>query len=87
MDGAYKGVGGWGGVMGMGSKPQAGYPVIRAQIVVLCSQQMTGMSTNHRIDQDGYWQQFGTQPILISAPQWHWRRKVTKSGGANLLTK
>ena len=28
------------------------------------------MYTNHRIDQDGHWQQFGTQPILISAPQW-----------------
>ena len=38
--------------------------------MVLCSQQMTGMYTNHRIDQDGHWQQFGTQPILISAPQW-----------------
>ena len=22
------------------------------------------------IDRDGHWQQFGTQPILISAPQW-----------------
>ena len=28
------------------------------------------MYTNHRIDRDGHWQQFGTQPILISAPQW-----------------
>ena len=28
------------------------------------------MHTNHRIDQDGHWQQFGTQPILISATQW-----------------
>ena len=27
------------------------------------------MYTNHRIDLDGRWQQFGTQPILISAPQ------------------
>ena len=42
----------------------------RAQTVLLCSQQTTGMYTNHRIDQDGHWQQFGTQPILISAPQW-----------------
>ena len=33
------------------------------------AQQMTGMYTNHRIDRDGHWQQFGTQPILISAPQ------------------
>ena len=31
---------------------------------------LTGMYTNRRIDQDGHWQQFGTQPILISAPQW-----------------
>ena len=43
---------------------------IRAQTIVLCPQQTTGMYTNHRIDQDGHWQQFGTQPILISAPQW-----------------
>ena len=28
------------------------------------------MYTNHRIDRDGHCQQFGTQPILISAPQW-----------------
>ena len=28
------------------------------------------MYTNHRIDPDGHWQQFGTQPILISVPQW-----------------
>ena len=28
------------------------------------------MYTNHRKDQDSHWQQFGTQPILISAPQW-----------------
>ena len=27
------------------------------------------MYTNHRIDQVGHSQQFGTQPILISAPQ------------------
>ena len=31
------------------------------------------MHTNHRIDQDRCWQQFGTQPILISAPQWSHR--------------
>ena len=45
-------------------------PAIRAQTVVPCSQQMTGMYTNHRIDRDSHWQQLGTQPILISAPQW-----------------
>ena len=56
--------------MGMSGKLQVGYPAIRAQIVVLCSQQVTGMYTNHRIDQDSHWQQLGTQPILISAPQW-----------------
>ena len=31
------------------------------------------MYTNDRIDQDNHWQQFGTQPILISAPQWYHR--------------
>ena len=51
------GGGGWFGVDGL-------------QTVVLCSQQNTGMYTNHRIDQDGHCQQSGTQPILISAPQW-----------------
>ena len=45
-------------------------PAITPLTVVLCSQQTTGMYTNHRIDQDGHWPQFGTQPILISAPQW-----------------
>ena len=35
------------------------------------------MYTNHRIDRDGHWQQFGTQPILISAPQWaSWSRNA-----------
>ena len=63
-------MGGWGGVVGVGGKLEAGYPTIRAQTVVLCSQQTTGMYTNHSIDRDGHWQQSGTQPILISAPQW-----------------
>ena len=45
-------------------------PAIRPQTVVLCSQQTTGMYTNHRIDCGSHWQQSGTQPILISAPQW-----------------
>ena len=53
----------------MASRRQA-IPAIRAQTVVLCSQHTTGMYTYHRIDQDGHWKQFGTQPILISAPQW-----------------
>ena len=60
------GVGRWGWV----ASRRWAIPTIRAQRVVLCSQQMTGMYTNHRIDQDGHWPQFGTQPILISAPQW-----------------
>ena len=42
----------------------------KPQTVVLCPQQTTGMYTNHRVDRDGYWQQFGTQPILIITPQW-----------------
>ena len=45
-------------------------PAIRPQTVVLCSQQATGMYTNHKINQDSHWQQSDTQPILISAPQW-----------------
>ena len=28
------------------------------------------MYTNHMIDRNHHWQKFGTQPILISAPQW-----------------
>ena len=42
----------------------------RPQTVVLCPQQTTGMYTKHRIDREGHWQQFDTQLILISAPQW-----------------
>ena len=43
---------------------------VRAQTVAPYSQQTTGMHRNHRIDRDGHWQQLGTQPILISEPQW-----------------
>ena len=67
MDVAYKGVGGGGG--GWASRKRA-LLAIRPQTVVLCSQQMTGMYTNYRIDRDGHWQQSGTQPSLIIAPQW-----------------
>ena len=63
MDGTYKEVGGW-------TSQRQALPAIRPQTVVLCSQQMAGMYTNHRIHQDSHWQQPGTQPILISAPQW-----------------
>ena len=73
------------GVGGQAFRRQA-FPFIRPQAIVLCSQQTTGMYTNHRIDGDGHWQQFGTQPILISAPQWvnrpcnapTWLYRVTK---------
>ena len=69
----YKGVVGWegagGGVGGWESQRRA-LPAIMPQTVVLCSQQMTGMYTNHRIDWDSHWQQSGKQSILISAPQW-----------------
>ena len=59
-------MGWWGWV----ASPRQKNTAIRAQTVVLCSQQTTGMYTNHRIDRDSHWKQFGTQPILISAPQW-----------------
>ena len=71
MDGKYKEVGGWEGGGGSGggwANRRRALPAIRPQTVVLCSQQTTGMYTNHRIDQDGHWPQFGTQPVLISAP-------------------
>ena len=66
---------GWGGGGGVGwwgwvASRRRAIPAIRAQTVVLCSQQMTGMYTNHRIDRDSHWQQFGTQPYLISASPW-----------------
>ena len=58
------------GVVGGWASQRRALPAIRQQTVVLCSQQTTGMYTNHRIDRDGHWQQFGTQPTLISALQW-----------------
>ena len=65
-------MGGAGVVHGGGRASQRrALPAIRSQrAVVLCSQQTTRMYTNHRIDREGHWQQPGTQPILISAPQW-----------------
>ena len=69
-DCAYRGWEGGVGRWGWAASPRRENTAIRAQTVVLCSQQMTGMYTNHRIDRDGHWQQFGTRPILISAPQW-----------------
>ena len=55
------GEGWWGGGGQWASRKQ--------ETVVLCSQKMR-MYTNHKIDQDGHWQQSDTQTILISAPQW-----------------
>ena len=46
------------------------FPIIKAQTMVLCSQQVTEMYTIHRRDQEGHWQQLVTPPILISTPQW-----------------
>ena len=94
MDGAYKGVGRWeggggggrgagGGGSGWASQRRA-LPAIRPQTVVLCSQQMTRMYTNHRIDQDGHWKQLGTQSILISAPQWADRPAMHQLGFTGL---
>ena len=59
----------WGGGGGGWASRRWTLPAIRLQTVVLCSLQMTGMYTNHKTDQDGHWQQFGTQPFLINAPQ------------------
>ena len=59
-----------GGSGGRWASRRRALSAIRPQTVVLCSQQMTGMYTNHKIDRDGHWQQSDTQPILISAPQW-----------------
>ena len=60
--------GGWVGGSGGGWASQRRVLfAIRPHRVLLCSQQTTEMYTNHRIDQDSRWQQFSTQPILISA--------------------
>ena len=61
---------GWDGGGGWVASRRRANTAIRAQTIVLCPQQTTGMYTNHRIDQDSHWQQFGTRPIRISAPQW-----------------
>ena len=57
-----------GGGGGWASQRQA-LPDIRPRTVVLCPDRTTGIYTNHRMDQDSDWQQFGTQPILISVAQ------------------
>ena len=56
----------WGWV----GKLKAGPPCYYARDSGTVLSKTTGMHTNHRIDGDGHWQQFGTQPILISAYQW-----------------
>ena len=58
-----------GGGNGWASRRRAP-PAIRPQTVVPCSQQTSAMYTNHGIYPDGHCQQSGTQPILISTPQW-----------------
>ena len=63
MDGDACGGGGW-------ASRRRALPVIRPQAAVLCSQQTSGMYANLRMDSDSHWQQSGTQPILINAPQW-----------------
>ena len=52
---AYKEAGG-GGKGGWASRNRV-LSTIKLQTVVLCSQKTTGMHTNHRIGQDGDWQQ------------------------------
>ena len=61
---------GWEGGGGGWASQRRALPTIGPQTVVLCSQQTTGMYTNHKVDRDCHWQQSDTQPILISAPQW-----------------
>ena len=67
------GVGWWGWV----ASRRRAITAIRAQTVVLCSQQTSEIvdvrkvhKPQDRSRRHGHWQQFGTQPILISAPQW-----------------
>ena len=49
------------GVGGGWTSQRRALPAIRPQTVVPCSQQTTGIYTNHRIDQDGHWQQSDNQ--------------------------
>ena len=59
-----------GGMVGMDGqvKGRPSLPLGHRQWCCALSRQQ--IYTNHRIDQDSHWQQFGTQPNLISAPQW-----------------
>ena len=74
MDGAYKGVGGWegGGWMGGGwgwvGKPKASPPCYQA--TESGAVPSTDDRNVHKPQDRSRRQQLGTQPILISAPQW-----------------
>ena len=65
-------VGGWEGegVCGVGGQTKGGPYLPLCHRQRCCVLVGTGMYTNYGIDQDSHWQQSGTQPILISAPQW-----------------
>ena len=59
------------GVMGVGGQAKGGSPATRPQTVVPCPQQTTRMYTNYKIYRSRWpLAAVGTQPILISAPQW-----------------
>ena len=60
----YKESGGWEGVVGWVGKPKVGPPCHKVTDSGAVFSVGDRMYTNHRIDQDGHWQQFG------SAPQW-----------------
>ena len=71
-DGPYKGVSGGKVVVRVGGQAEGGpsLPLSHRQCCCALSRRKGCMYTNHRIDRDSHWQQLGTQPILISAPQW-----------------
>ena len=69
MDGAYEGVGGWeggGGGWQAGGRPSLPLGTDSSAVFPADDRNVH----NHRIDRDSRWQQFDTQPILISTPQW-----------------
>ena len=72
MYGAYKGVGAWerAGWWGAGGQAEGGPSLPLGHIEWCCALNRQQGCTNHKIDWYGHWQQFGTQPILISAPHW-----------------
>ena len=71
----YKEAGGWevAGVVEVGEQAEGALSLLLGRTSEWCcvlSRWQGCMYTNHRIDQDGHWQQLGIQKILISAPQW-----------------